>query len=386
MKGVITDTIRKDISLIYVGVFGRAPDGEGLDYWYNVMLARNADLRTLADWMYHSAVHDQPEIRDPVVLVRNIYSNILGRPYDTEGINYWVGEIRTGRATPGQVVADILWVAATQYKDSIQTKNLLALADIGLQISAYFYYPDLDGDKKISSYEIDVFKSLIDFKKIDLDRDGIISLHEINSCLSNIPKIASEVYKCPSPGARGCPEHSNLINLPSWIKEGLNELAPLSIYLPGGSNLNLETLFVALLSEVSYGLKSQNFPLESLAVENYELFQALKWYEASLGTLPATIPLNNIPIDNCGILTSLTREANNVYYYNLIFKDGKSYKLTTVQFIALKPELKAFLLEEARDAIRDPDSDPSYIAFLNYTLNAIAQMPPIQCPKELMLI
>lgn len=380
MRGVITDDLKKDIALIYVGVFGRAPDGEGLNYWQQEMLSKGADLRTLADWMYHAAIAHQPELSDPVKLVTNVYTNILGRPYDFEGINYWVGEIHSGKATPGQIVADILWVAAHDYKDTPHTKNLLALADIGLQVSNYVFSPDINKDNVIDQNDLKFFSSIISLKEIDLNQDGNISPDEVQKCVSSIPQRYQDYQKCPYASTGTCPDNTSII-LPIGSDDDLDEdLYDFTIFYPyfpsNGNNYLIDAFMLSLIVEMF-----KNIPTQALTPEQKSGLQTLI---SSYNSMPSYIPATDLKVPNCFTAEALIK--GDTPKISIKYKDGQTYYLTPIQFIALDPGIKQGLLEMANDTLNDPESTPAEIALANYTIDILAKMPVSSCPVEFVFV
>jgi len=126
----------EDITKLYIAMFGRAPEGEGLDYWYQQALANDWDITQLATNMYYAAIQyeDYAFLADPLKLVESIYENVLGKTYadDPEGINYWVGQIKSGIIPPGEVARVIIQTAENQYPDHPATKTLHNRVEIAL--------------------------------------------------------------------------------------------------------------------------------------------------------------------------------------------------------------------------------------------------------------
>ena len=129
----------KQISMLYIALFGRAPEGEGLSYWYQQAQANGWDLGELAEAMYEAALQypEYAELSKPFVLVTTIYENVLGKTYadDPEGINYWVKQVKEGKIPAGEVAKVIIGTALTQYPDHPATKTLLNRAELGLKVA-----------------------------------------------------------------------------------------------------------------------------------------------------------------------------------------------------------------------------------------------------------
>ncbi|RUM29073.1 MAG: hypothetical protein DSY42_07195 [Aquifex sp.] len=162
---VLTDDIKKDIALIYVGVFGRAPEGEGLKYWEMKQQIYGWDLRTLAENMYQAAFtySGYERLSDSLILVTEVYKNVFGKTYedDPEGIAYWVRQLEEGNVTPGKLIADILYAAVTQYPDDPATKTLLNRAEVAVYVAQKVQDPDINKDGKVDDNDFQVFKNFI---------------------------------------------------------------------------------------------------------------------------------------------------------------------------------------------------------------------------------
>jgi Ca2+-binding RTX toxin-like protein len=103
----ITAAMREEVSQLYVALFGRAPDGEGLGYWVQ---RRDAGLSVaqVANEMYATtpARTYYPSFATNSEIVTNFYVNVLGRQPDAGGLAYWTGQLNS--ATPGSVIASMI--------------------------------------------------------------------------------------------------------------------------------------------------------------------------------------------------------------------------------------------------------------------------------------
>jgi len=89
----ITVAMRTEISQLYVSLFGRAPDGEGLGFWVS-SYANGNSIAKIAQSMYEvpAARAYYPLYATPTEVVTTFYTNVLGRAPDTEGLAFWVNE------------------------------------------------------------------------------------------------------------------------------------------------------------------------------------------------------------------------------------------------------------------------------------------------------
>ena len=128
-----------DVAKLYVALFGRAPEKEGLAYWYDQANKNNWDLAKLADAMYTAALQykDYADLKDPQKLVEAIYENVLGKTYqdDPDGINYWTQQIKSGAISPGEVAKVIIGTAEKYYPEHPATKTLENRAKLALYVA-----------------------------------------------------------------------------------------------------------------------------------------------------------------------------------------------------------------------------------------------------------
>lgn len=98
---------------LYTKAFGRAPDAAGEEYWRGVLRAGyridKIGANFLASEEYYLSSGGSPE-----GFVRHLYQDILGRPADTAGLEYWLGRLDAGA---GRVT-----VAASFYR-SIESRQ-----------------------------------------------------------------------------------------------------------------------------------------------------------------------------------------------------------------------------------------------------------------------
>ncbi len=89
---------------LYDTVFDRAPDAEGLEFW-NGSMHQGFGLRDLANFFIaapeFAATYGEPTNRG---FVESLYLNVLDRPGEAEGINFWTNALDAGLADRPQIV------------------------------------------------------------------------------------------------------------------------------------------------------------------------------------------------------------------------------------------------------------------------------------------
>lgn len=104
----ITIAMRTQVSQLYVSLFGRAPDAEGLGFWASAM-ADGMSMARVAQEMYNTApARDYyPTAATNREIISIFYLNVLGREADAGGLDFWTRELDMA-ATKGDVFAKLL--------------------------------------------------------------------------------------------------------------------------------------------------------------------------------------------------------------------------------------------------------------------------------------
>lgn len=99
---------REEITKLYISLFGRAPDLEGLDFWSSKLLAGES-VASVAEQMYsvEPARRFFPQGQDMSEVVNAFYRNVLGREADQGGLEYWVEQLNSGKSI-GDVLSTIV--------------------------------------------------------------------------------------------------------------------------------------------------------------------------------------------------------------------------------------------------------------------------------------
>ena len=108
-----TTQINAWVSQLYVALFGRAPDAQGLDFWAG-LLASGQTLTQAADTMFGTAPARAyfPNFLTNQEVIASFYFNVLGRQADAGGLAFWTAKLDAPGATPGSVIAEMIGVIA----------------------------------------------------------------------------------------------------------------------------------------------------------------------------------------------------------------------------------------------------------------------------------
>ncbi len=111
------------IAAFYVAYWNRAADPGGLNYWMSMLSQGALDVRGVAE---NFAASDEAKalyayFQNPSAatddqrsaFVRAVYENLLNRTVSDqdEGVQYWVGVLRSGESTPGALIGNMIYAA-----------------------------------------------------------------------------------------------------------------------------------------------------------------------------------------------------------------------------------------------------------------------------------
>tara|TARA_E500000331_G_scaffold10818_1_gene9965 strand:+ start:1016 stop:1945 length:930 start_codon:yes stop_codon:yes gene_type:complete len=86
---------------LYNAAFARFPDASGLEYWIDKFSSGENDSRSVSSSFL---ISDEFKERyganvTNAKYVETLYVNVLGRDYDQDGYNYWLGQLNSGQET-----------------------------------------------------------------------------------------------------------------------------------------------------------------------------------------------------------------------------------------------------------------------------------------------
>lgn len=135
----ITVAMRTQVSELYVALFGRAPDAEGLGFWTQKLDEGNS-FTTIANAMYDTAPARAyyPLFLTNEEIVASFYVNVLGRTADAEGLAYWTAKLNAAGATPGSVIADMIDVVVNYTGTDPDGLTSAALFNNKVEVAQYY--------------------------------------------------------------------------------------------------------------------------------------------------------------------------------------------------------------------------------------------------------
>ena len=148
----------EQITSLYIGYFGRAPDPEGLNYW----VGRLADGYTLAEAAESFSVQAEstakypylanPNIASPQAFITQVYMNLFNRVPDAEGLAYWTAELQSG-ADVGDFILNVISGAVTDPDATIVANKVEVGVDFALDAAGVAGF-EYDADAATAAVEV----------------------------------------------------------------------------------------------------------------------------------------------------------------------------------------------------------------------------------------
>jgi hypothetical protein len=140
------------IQELYIGILGRAADRPGMDYWADQINAGVFTLENTRAAFTDPAQTEYTEIYgglNSTQLVTAIYENFLERAPEFAGLNYWVGELDSGRVNADQMINAI--INTVQDPDATGAQSAADLATLQNKTAAAIYFTE-----KTKGYVVDL--------------------------------------------------------------------------------------------------------------------------------------------------------------------------------------------------------------------------------------
>jgi hypothetical protein len=145
--GILPPILQVKIQELYVGILGRAADRPGLDYWHDQINAGFFTLENTRAAFTDPAQTEYTEIYgglNNTQLVTAIYANFLERPPEVAGLQYWVGELNSGRVNADQMINAI--INAVQDPNATGALSAADLATLQNKTAAAIYFTEVTKD------------------------------------------------------------------------------------------------------------------------------------------------------------------------------------------------------------------------------------------------
>ena len=127
------------VARLYFAYFLRIPDYDGLNYWVG-QFSHGGSLVDISQAFAGSAeFQDQYGALDNGQFVTRVYQNVLGREPDTDGLNYWTGQLDSGAMNRGEMM--VAFSESAEYQAGIASEISVTIVYMGMLQRA----PDQDG-------------------------------------------------------------------------------------------------------------------------------------------------------------------------------------------------------------------------------------------------
>lgn len=101
------------VQALYVAYYGRPAEPDGLNFWANVVEANGGDINVIIKDFSNAPEYQQRfGSLDDTSLVNNLYLQMFGRSAEPSGLEFWVGLLKAGTQTLGDIAKTISSLAS----------------------------------------------------------------------------------------------------------------------------------------------------------------------------------------------------------------------------------------------------------------------------------
>jgi len=130
-------SLEQQVSRLYSAVLGRNPDNNGLVYWLNDIEGNGTNIQQISAGFAGSEEYlARFGAQSDADFINQLYNNILGRDADSAGFNYWIHEIQTTGDRTGMIVSFSNSDEYAQAMDAAVNTFLDNVSLAGLQVDA----------------------------------------------------------------------------------------------------------------------------------------------------------------------------------------------------------------------------------------------------------
>lgn len=116
-----------NLQLLYITYFGRPSDPEGIAYW----VSQNTDQKEFSRIIFAQTEFQESILNKPLrEQVNSLYLKLFGRYGDNQGLDYWTAEIQKGNLNIATLGVDLIYAATPrEEQDYLILKKKLNAAD-----------------------------------------------------------------------------------------------------------------------------------------------------------------------------------------------------------------------------------------------------------------
>jgi len=130
-------SLEQQVSRLYSAVLGRNPDNNGLVYWLNDIEGNGTNIQQISAGFAGSEEYlARFGAQSDADFINQLYNNILGRDADSAGFNYWIHEIQGTGDRTGMIVSFSNSDEYAQAMDAAVNTFLDNVSLAGLQVDA----------------------------------------------------------------------------------------------------------------------------------------------------------------------------------------------------------------------------------------------------------
>ena len=119
---------QRAITELYVGIFNRAPDPEGLAFWTGKLVDEGADIDVVrAEFVSSPEWQNGVGQQTNAQVIQHLYESLFEREPEQEGFEFWLNELETGVTTVDQIVAVLIANASAYDQLTLDNKTDAAL-------------------------------------------------------------------------------------------------------------------------------------------------------------------------------------------------------------------------------------------------------------------
>lgn len=167
----ITTEMRTSVLELYTAYFNRAADTDGVNYWLGEMDTKGWSIDDVANSFAQQTeyINLYSELSNTQI-VSQVYTNVLNRTADSVGAEYWEGELANGNIGVSQLVQAVI-NAATEIVDGVAVHNIDAtIVTNKSSISQYTY------DNKLNKTNISLSNITSDITTVNISISTIDSI------------------------------------------------------------------------------------------------------------------------------------------------------------------------------------------------------------------